>query len=92
MAKITAIEVQKKDKKRYNLFLDGEFFSGVSMETVLTHHLNVGDELEQKELGNIIFLSEKEKALNKALDYLSKTIKTRRQIKDYLTKKGTRKK
>lgn len=84
MSKITAIEIQKKDKERCSLFIDGEFFSGVSLETVIKHHLKVGDEIEKSKLTEILHLSEKEKALSKALNYLSKTIKTRKQVKDYL--------
>ncbi len=84
MSKITAIEVQKKDKERYSLFVDGDFFSGVSMETVIKHHLKVGLELDKKELAEILYVTEKEKALKKALDYVSKALKTKRQVKEYL--------
>ncbi len=88
MSKITAIEIQKNDKERCSLFIDGTFFSGVSMETVIKNHLKVGDEIEKNKLAEILHLSEKEKALSKALNYLSKTIKTRKQVKEYLLKKG----
>lgn len=84
MSKITAIEVQKKDKERYSLFVDGEFFSGVSMETVIKHHLKVGLELEKSKLAEILYVTEREKALKKALDYVSKALKTKRQVKEYL--------
>ena len=84
MSKITSIEVQKKDKERYSLFVDGEFFSGVSMETVIKHHLKVGLELEKSKLAEILYVTEKEKALKKALDYVSKALKTKRQVKEYL--------
>lgn len=84
MSKITAIEVQKKDKERYSLFVDGEFFSGVSMETVIKHHLKVGLELEKSKLAEILYVTEREKALKKALDYVSNALKTKRQVKEYL--------
>ena len=87
MSKITAIEVQKKDKERYSLFVDGEFFSGVSMETVIKHHLKVGLELEKSKLAEILYVTEKEKAVKKALDYVSKALKTKRQVKEYLLNK-----
>ena len=88
MSKITAIEIQKNDKERCSLYIDGTFFSGVSMETVIKNHLKVGDEIEKNKLAEILHVSEKEKALSKALNYLSKTIKTKKQVKDYLIKKG----
>ena len=87
MSKITAIEIQKNDKERCSLYIDGTFFSGVSMETVIKNHLKVGDEIEKNKLAEILHVSEKEKALSKALNYLSKTIKTKKQVKDYLIKK-----
>ncbi len=88
MAKITAIELQKKDKERCNLFLDGNFFAGVSNETIIKNHLKVGMELDEKKLGEILHESEKQKALSKSLDYISKAIKTRKQVKEYLQGKG----
>ena len=88
MSKITAIEIQKNDKERCSLFIDDTFFSGVSIETVIKNHLKVGDEIEKNKLAEILHLSEKEKALSKALNYLSKYIKTKKQVKDYLLKKG----
>lgn len=88
MAKITLISLQTKNNKRCNLFLDGEFYSGVSMETVLKHRLKVGLEVSEKQLKEIITESEKVEALNKAVDYISKRLKTKREVKDYLLKKG----
>ncbi len=88
MSVITAIEVQKKDKNRYNLYLDNKFFSGVSSETIVKNHLKVGMELDAKKLGEILSETERQKALAKSLDYISKSIKTRKQIKEYLLSKG----
>ena len=87
MAKITKIEVQKKDKNRCNLFLDGEFLAGVSLETAIKEGLKEGKELDKNKLGEIIFTQEKEKALKKAIDYISKALKTKRQVIEYLERK-----
>ena len=35
MSKITAIEVQAKDKTRANVYLDDEFFAGISIELII---------------------------------------------------------
>ncbi len=88
MSEITAIEIQKNDKNRCNIYLDGNFFVGISVESVMKNHLKVGMRLDEKKLGEILYSSEKEKALGKALNYISKALKTRRQVKDYLIKKG----
>ena len=37
MAKITALTAQEKNKNRCSLFLDGEFFAGISVETILKY-------------------------------------------------------
>ena len=88
MHKITSISVQSKNKNRCNIDVDGEFFSGVSMETVYKSRLKVGHEIDEVSLKNILYDNERLEALNKAVDYLSKALKTKKQVKDYLLKKG----
>ncbi|MBE5734016.1 MAG: hypothetical protein E7347_03080 [Clostridiales bacterium] len=88
MSKITAITLQEKNKKRCNLFVDGEFFAGISVETALKNRLKVDLEIDQKSLKEILDEDERAYALAKAFDYVSKAIKTKRQVKDYLLRKG----
>ena len=88
MQKITAITAQTKNKDRVNLFVDGEFFAGVSLETVLKLRLKVGDIVEEERLKEILAEAEKTDAIQKAADYALKTLKTKRQVKDYLIRKG----
>lgn len=88
MRKITAITAQEKRKERVNLFVDGEFFAGVSLETTLKLRLKVGDSVDEDRLNEILKETERTEALNKAADYALKTLKTKRQVKDYLLKKG----
>ena len=88
MPKITNISKQKNNKDRYNLFIDEQFYAGVSLEIVLLNRLKIGDEIDQERLKTVIFESDKASALNKALGYISRSIKTKREIKNYLIKKG----
>jgi len=88
MPQITEIKIQEKNKKRCNLFIDGEFFSGISLETVIKNNLKVGQDVDEKSLAVLIDESNKVEALSKAVDYVSKTLKTKRQVKEYLLKKG----
>ncbi len=88
MAKITSITAQVKNKKRCNLFIDGEFFAGVSIETVMKERLKVGLEVDQKALADIILANDKIEAIEKAVQYCSKTLKTKKQVKTYLLGKG----
>ena len=88
MAKITEISVQKRDKNRANIYLDGTFYCGIKIDTVYKFHLKVDMDVSPEELEEIQFDSEKSQALDKALGYVSKSMKTKRQVKDYLTSKG----
>ena len=48
--KITKIEAQKKDKHRYNIFLDGSFAFGLYEDSVLKYGLRTEDELDEKKI------------------------------------------
>lgn len=88
MSKITSITMQAKKKNRCNLFIDDEFFSGLSLETVIKNRLKVCDIVERSKLYALIEESEKIEALAKAADYISSRLKTKREVKDYLIRKG----
>ena len=88
MGKITAVTVQEKKKDRCNLFIDGKFFAGVSLETVMKLRLKVGAVVGEKELKEILSDEEKVVCMQKATDYALKALKTKKQVKDYLLRKG----
>ena len=48
--KITKIVAQKKDKHRYNIFLDGSFAFGLYEDSVLKYGLRTEDELDEKKI------------------------------------------
>ena len=87
MSKITAIEVQAKDKSRANIYLDDEFFAGISIELVIKHQLKKDMDIDDKFLADIIFEDDKGKALAKAIKYMGSNLKSCAQIRDYLRKK-----
>ncbi len=88
MSQITAITPQKKDKTRCNLEIDGKFFCGMKLVTVMQNRLKVGTEIAAEELSRMQLESEKETALDKALFHITATMKTEREIRDFLKKKG----
>lgn len=88
MAIITKIEAQVKNKDRVNIFLDGEFSLGCSLELALTHHLKEGGEISSEQLEQFVFENEKSAALSKAVTLLGKNLKTKSQMRKYLTEKG----
>lgn len=88
MAVITQIKTQAKDKTRANIYLDGVFACGLSLSCVFSYRLNEGEEISPERLNEIQAESEKEAAFDKALNYISATMKTEKDVRDYLKKKG----
>ncbi len=86
--KITAIAPQVKDKTRCNIEADGRFVCGMKLETVIKCGLKVGAEVTEEELSSLQLESEKATALDKALMHISASMKTEKEIRDYLKKKG----
>lgn len=85
---ITKIEIQKKNKNRVNLYIDEEFYCGLSLETIMKNHLKEGQSINESSLEYLICETEKEMALNKAVSYISKCQKTKQEIFKYLLQKG----
>lgn len=47
---ITAIEAQKRNKDKVNLYLDGEFACSLTAESVVRARLKIGQELSEERL------------------------------------------
>ncbi|MDE7168519.1 MAG: RecX family transcriptional regulator [Clostridia bacterium] len=88
MAEITSIEPQKKDAKRCNVYVDGRFYCGIKLEVAVKYHLKAGMQIEKSMLDEIQLETEKSQALDKAMTHLSATMKTKKQMMDFLAKKG----
>ena len=84
---ITGIELQKKRDDRVNLYVDDEFYAGISVELVMKEQLKKGMQISEERLQEIIVDDEKNSAFAKAVKYLSSNLKTERQIREYLRKK-----
>lgn len=88
MNEITSITAQAKDKTRCNVYVDGRFCCGLTVETVVKNRLKVGQSVSPEQLAEMQLESEKNTALDKALTHLSATRKTEKQIREFLQKKG----
>lgn len=88
MPEITAITPQKKDKTRCNIEVDGRFYCGMKLVTVMENRLKVGCTVSLEELSRIQLESEKQTALDKALTHITASMKTEKEIRTYLQKKG----
>ena len=53
MPKITKLEVQKKNKERFNLYLDNEFEMGIDIDTLVKFNLKKDQILEPSDMEQI---------------------------------------
>lgn len=88
MPKITDMQIQKNNKSRANVYIDGEFAFGLEMLTVMKLGLKIGREVSEEQLAQAVFDSEKSVAFERAVNYLSRCMKTCKQMREYLTGKG----
>ena len=88
MSQITSIEQQKKDKTRCSVYVDGAFYCGLKIEIAIKHRLKSGMEIEKSQLDKIQLDNEKIQATEKAMNHLSATLKTKKQMSDFLAGKG----
>ena len=88
MPKITDLQIQKNNKTRANVYVDGQFAFGAEMVTVMKLGLKIGAEVSEERLRLAVFDSERSVAFQKAADYLGRAMRTRKQMTDYLLKKG----
>ena len=88
MSKITKIEIQKRNKERVNLFLDGEYAFSLSAELVYKEGLKVNENVDSIKLEA---LAEKDtiiKCKDSALRIIERSYKTEKEVRDKLKLKG----
>lgn len=88
MNEITAITPQTKDKTRCNVYVDGRFCCGLTLEAVMKNRLKTGVIVTEERLAEIQLESEKNTAFDKALTHISATRKTEKQVRTFLGGKG----
>ena len=88
MNEITAITPQIKDKRRCNIYVDGRFCCGLTLEATVKNRLKVGQIVSPERLAEIQLDSEKNTAFDKALTHISATQKTEKQMREFLQGKG----
>lgn len=88
MSEITSITPQQKDKTRCNIEIDGKFYCGMKLDTALANGLRAGMSVDTDFLSHLQLESEKMTALDKALRHISVSMKTEKEIRTFLKKKG----
>ena len=88
MVIVTNIEIQKKDKNRVSVYLDGEFFRGMDSFALAQSRIKIGDEVNERELENLIFSSDIRTAFDKALKQIEYRTRAKNELILFLQKKG----
>ena len=85
---LTAIEQQKKDSKRFSLFINNKFAVGISLNTFEHFDLSKGQRLNRKLIDDICVYEEINKARNKALQYIAKKMRSSFEVQQKLRQFG----
>src|SRR4051812_12758228 len=93
MATITKITTQQKNQDRFNIFMDygkgkgEEFAFSVDSDVLIKFQLKKGMELDDFSFMEIQYQDDIRKAYNKAIHYLSRRMRSEKEIRDYLFSK-----
>ncbi len=88
MKTITALKEQSKNKNRVNVYLDGQFYIGLDLLTVMKLRLKEGAIVDEKTLIEAQILDETSSCFDVAVNYISKSLKTKKEVIEKLSKKG----
>jgi regulatory protein len=83
---ITGIAVQKRNPKRVNIYLDGEFAFGLS--TIVAAWLQVGQKISEEKASQLCQEDGLEVAYQSALKFLNYRARTNKEISQKLEEKG----
>lgn len=82
--KISSIEVQKRNKERFNIYINGEFSFGVSDSTLIRFALHKEQELTPDNVNDIYQSERQSSAYNIAIRYLSHRLRSEKEVRDKL--------
>ena len=88
MKTITDIKQQIKNKKRVSVYLDGSYYCSLDLVTAVQNRLKAGMEISEEKLVEIQYNSEFQNCFDSALNFISVSPKTKKQIRDKLIQKG----
>jgi regulatory protein len=82
--KITGIERQKKNPRRYNVYIDNEFGLGLDKNVIIDNGLRTGDEITESTLDTLRTEDAKVRAYQTAMRYLSYRPRSVKEIQSRL--------
>ena len=88
MNKITDITPQKKNNKRLNVYINGDFAFGISAQLKFEKRIEIGQEINNQKTQDLILSDQIERLQDKALKFLAFRPRSEREMKDHLFRKG----
>ncbi|HRC80292.1 MAG TPA: RecX family transcriptional regulator [Sedimentibacter sp.] len=88
MKKITKIEYQKKNKERFNIYLDDEYGFSVDISILIDYSLKKGMVLDDALIGDILRAEEKISVYNYGISVLSRCAKSECELRLKMQSKG----
>ena len=88
MPKITKIEIQKNNKDRVNIYLDGEYALAINAELIYKENLKVKDDVDISKLQEIAEKESYIRCKESAIKIIERSYKTEKEIRDKLKQKG----
>jgi len=86
--KITKIELQERNKKRFNVYIDDIYSFSVHEDVLIAHKLFKDKEVDEDELKRILFAEERNKCWQKALKYLNYKQRSVKELRQHLLKES----
>lgn len=86
MPKITEVSPQKKNPKRFNVFLDNQFAFGADEDLVVERRLIVGKEIEASDLEKLLFEAKVGKLMERMFGLFNIRARSEKEVRDYLKK------
>jgi len=86
--RISAIEPQRRDEFRVNVYIEGEFAFGLHLDLQMEHHLAPGDELTDEQITLLLRQDQTKRAIASALNLLSYRARAAGELKSKLRERG----
>lgn len=83
MPKITAVQPQKENPHRFNIFLDGKFAFATDEDTLVSLHLFKGKQLSSEDLEKILLETEVNRWMENTYRLFSIRQRSEKEIRDY---------
>ena len=85
---VSAVEPQKKNKNRYNVYLDGEYAASLGAEALVTFGIREGAAVDLNTLKEAVSRDNAQYAFDSAAKLIAHKMRTRAELKERLIERG----